>query len=266
VSFTTTLQKTARRTSTAAAEQLVVVPQVLSFPSYNARRSDPMFAFNVMSGSMLTSCLQNFLFFQNSKWFTLLLIAVLVNKTETDTVAVDATAVAVATVVADEAAVVAVDTAAVAEVTVVAAGAAVAAVTVVDEAAAVDEAAVAAVTVVDEAAAVDEAAVAEVTVVVEATTVAGDPDSVMATAAVAMIHVRTTVAREVPLRGTEARHEDKPTNLLRIRRKASVTVKPIETTGRRKVASAVAAKETTEPTLILPRHSWLVARRFHNLQ
>jgi hypothetical protein len=186
-------------------------------------------------------------------------------------VAVDATAVAVATVVADEAAVVAVDTAAVvetavAEVTVVAAGAAVAAVTVVDEAAAVDEAAVAAVTVVDEAAAVDEAAVAEVTVVVEATTVAGDPDSVMATAAVAMIHVRTTVAREVPLRGTEARHEDKPTNLLRIRRKASVTVKPIETTGRRKVASAVAAKETTEPTLILPRHSWLVARRFHNLQ
>jgi hypothetical protein len=254
VSFTTTLQKTARRTSTAAAEQLVVVPQVLSFPSYNARRSDPMFAFNVMSGSMLTSCLQNFLFFQNSKWFTLLLIAVLVNKTETDTVAVDATAVAVATVVADEAAVVAVDTAAVvetavAEVTVVAAGAAVAAVTVVDE-----------------AAAVDEAAVAEVTVVVEATTVAGDPDSVMATAAVAMIHVRTTVAREVPLRGTEARHEDKPTNLLRIRRKASVTVKPIETTGCRKVASAVAAKETTEPTLILPRHSWLVARRFHNLQ
>ena len=104
-----------------------------------------------------------------------------------------------------------------------------------------DEAAVAEVTVADEA-----AAVAEATVVVEATTVAGDPDSVMATAAVAMIQDRTTVAREVLLRGTEARHEDKPTNLLRIRRKASATVKPIETTGLRKVASAVAAKETSE--------------------
>jgi len=238
-----------------------------------------MFAFNVMSESMLTSCLQNFQFFQNSKWFTLLLIAVLVNKTETDTVAVDATAVAVATVVVDEAAVVAVDTAAVvetavAEVTVVAAAAAVdeaavAEVTVVDEAAAVDEAAVAEVTVVDEAAAVDEAAVAAVavaTVVVEATTAVGDPDSVMATAAVAMIQGRTTVAREVPLRDTEARHEAKPTNLPRIRRKASVTVKPIETTGRRKVASAVAAKETTEPKLILPQHSWPAAKRFHNLR
>jgi hypothetical protein len=220
-----------------------------------------MFAFNVMSESMLSSCRQNFQFFQNSKWFTLRRIAVLVNKTETDTVAVDATAVAVATVVVDEAAVVAVDTAAVvetavAEVTVVAAGAA-----------AVDEAAVAEVTVVDEAAAVVEAAaVAEATVVVGVTTVAGDPDSEMATAAAAMTQGRTTVARVVPLKDTEARHEAKPTSLQRIRRKASVTVKPIETTGHRKVASAVAEKETTEPKLILPQHSWLVAKRFHNLQ
>jgi carbonic anhydrase/acetyltransferase-like protein (isoleucine patch superfamily) len=256
----------------------VVVPQVLSFPSYNARRSDPMFAFNVMSESMLSSCRQNFQFFQNSKWFTLRRIAVLVNKTETDTVAVDATAVAVATAVVDEAAVVAVDTAAVvetavAEVTVVAAGAAVveaavAEVTVVAAgAAAVDEAAVAEVTVVDEAAAVVEAAaVAEATVVVGVTTVAGDPDSEMATAAAAMTQGRTTVARVVPLKDTEARHEAKPTSLQRIRRKASVTVKPIETTGHRKVASAVAEKETTEPKLILPQHSWLVAKRFHNLQ
>jgi hypothetical protein len=193
-------------------------------------------------------------------------IAVLVNKTETDTVeadatAADATAVAEATVVVDEAAVVAVDTAAVvdpavAEVTVVAA-----------EAAAVDEAAVAEVTVVDEAAAVVEAAaVAEATVVVGVTTVAGDPDSEMATAAAAMTQGRTTVARVVPLKDTEARHEAKPTSLQRIRRKASVTVKPIETTGHRKVASAVAEKETTEPKLILPQHSWLVAKRFHNLQ
>jgi hypothetical protein len=238
-----------------------------------------MFAFNVMSESMLSSCRQNFQFFQNSKWFTLRRIAVLVNKTETDTVAVDATAVAVATVVVDEAAVVAVDTAAVvetavAEVTVVAAGAAavveaaaVAEVTVVDGAAAVDEAAVAEVTVVDEAAAVVEAAaVAEATVVVGVTTVAGDPDSEMATAAAAMTQGRTTVARVVPLKDTEARHEAKPTSLQRIRRKASVTVKPIETTGHRKVASAVAEKETTEPKLILPQHSWLVAKRFHNLQ
>jgi carbonic anhydrase/acetyltransferase-like protein (isoleucine patch superfamily) len=231
-----------------------------------------MFAFNVMSESMLSSCRQNFQFFQNSKWFTLRRIAVLVNKTETDTVAVDATAVAVATVVVDEAAVVAVDTAAVvetavAEVTVVAAGAAVveaavAEVTVVAAgAAAVDEAAVAEVTVVDEA-----AAVAEATVVVGVTTVAGDPDSEMATAAAAMTQGRTTVARVVPLKDTEARHEAKPTSLQRIRRKASVTVKPIETTGHRKVASAVAEKETTEPKLILPQHSWLVAKRFHNLQ
>jgi carbonic anhydrase/acetyltransferase-like protein (isoleucine patch superfamily) len=231
-----------------------------------------MFAFNVMSESMLSSCRQNFQFFQNSKWFTLRRIAVLVNKTETDTVAVDATAVAVATVVVDEAAVVAVDTAAVvetavAEVTVVAAGAAVveaavAEVTVVAAgAAAVDEAAVAEVTVVDEA-----AAVAEATVVVGVTTVAGDPDSEMATAAAAMTQGRTTVARVVPLKDTEARHEAKPTSLQRIRRKASVTVKPIETTGHRKVASAVAGKETTEPKLILPQHSWLVAKRFHNLQ
>jgi hypothetical protein len=237
-----------------------------------------MFAFNVMSESMLSSCRQNFQFFQNSKWFTLRRIAVLVNKTETDTVAVDATAVAVATVVVDEAAVVAVDTAAVvetavAEVTVVAAGAAVveaavAEVTVVAAgAAAVDEAAVAEVTVVDEAAAVVEAAaVAEATVVVRVTTVAGDPDSEMATAAAAMTQGRTTVARVVPLKDTEARHEAKPTSLQRIRRKASVTVKPIETTGHRKVASAVAEKETTEPKLILPQHSWLVAKRFHNLQ
>jgi hypothetical protein len=231
-----------------------------------------MFAFNVMSESMLSSCRQNFQFFQNSKWFTLRRIAVLVNKTETDTVAVDATAVAVATVVVDEAAVVAVDTAAVvetavAEVTVVAAGAAVveaavAEVTVVAAgAAAVDEAAVAEVTVVVEA-----AAVAEATVVVGVTTVAGDPDSEMATAAAAMTQGRTTVARVVPLKDTEARHEAKPTSLQRIRRKASVTVKPIETTGHRKVASAVAEKETTEPKLILPQHSWLVAKRFHNLQ
>jgi carbonic anhydrase/acetyltransferase-like protein (isoleucine patch superfamily) len=146
--------------------------------------------------------------------------------------------------------------AAVAEVTVVAA-----------EAAAVDEAAVAEVTVVDEAAAVVEAAaVAEATVVVGVTTVAGDPDSEMATAAAAMTQGRTTVARVVPLKDTEARHEAKPTSLQRIRRKASVTVKPIETTGHRKVASAVAEKETTEPKLILPQHSWLVAKRFHNLQ
>jgi hypothetical protein len=231
-----------------------------------------MFAFNVMSESMLSSCRQNFQFFQNSKWFTLRRIAVLVNKTETDTVAVDATAVAVATVVVDEAAVVAVDTAAVvetavAEVTVVAAGAAVveaavAEVTVVAAgAAAVDEAAAAEVTVVVEA-----AAVAEATVVVGVTTVAGDPDSEMATAAAAMTQGRTTVARVVPLKDTEARHEAKPTSLQRIRRKASVTVKPIETTGHRKVASAVAEKETTEPKLILPQHSWLVAKRFHNLQ
>jgi carbonic anhydrase/acetyltransferase-like protein (isoleucine patch superfamily) len=231
-----------------------------------------MFAFNVMSESMLSSCRQNFQFFQNSKWFTLRRIAVLVNKTETDTVAVDATAVAVATAVVDEAAVVAVDTAAVvetavAEVTVVAAGAAVveaavAEVTVVAAgAAAVDEAAVAEVTVVDEA-----AAVAEATVVVGVTTVAGDPDSEMATAAAAVTQGPTTVARVVPLKDTEARHEAKPTSLQRIRRKASVTVKPIETTGHRKVASAVAEKETTEPKLILPQHSWLVAKRFHNLQ
>jgi hypothetical protein len=131
----------------------------------------------------------------------------------------------------------------------------------------VDEAAVAEVTVVDEAAAVVEAAaVAEATVVVGVTTVAGDPDSEMATAAAAMTQGRTTVAREVPLKDTEARHEAKPTSLQRIRRKASVTVKPIETTGHRKVASAVAEKETTEPKLILPQHSWLVAKRFHNLQ
>ena len=52
---------------------------------------------------MLSSCRQNFQFFQNSKWFTLRRIAVLVNKTETDTVAVDATALAVATVVAETA-------------------------------------------------------------------------------------------------------------------------------------------------------------------
>jgi hypothetical protein len=174
--------------------------------------------------------------------------------------------------VVDEAAVVAVDTAAVvetavAEVTVVAAGAvvveaAVAEVTVVAAgAAAVDEAAAAEVTVVVEA-----AAVAEATVVVGVTTVAGDPDSEMATAAAAMTQGRTTVARVVPLKDTEARHEAKPTSLQRIRRKASVTVKPIETTGHRKVASAVAEKETTEPKLILPQHSWLVAKRFHNLQ
>ena len=155
------------------------------------------------------------------------------NKTETDTVAADATAVAEATVVVDEVAVVAVDTAAVvdpavAEVTVVAA-----------EAAAVDEAAVAEVTV-----AVVEAAVA--TVVVEATTAVDDPDSVTATAAVAMIQGRTTVAPEVPLRDTEAKHEAKLTNLPRLQRKALATAKPIETTGRRKVASAVAAKGTTE--------------------
>jgi hypothetical protein len=230
-----------------------------------------MFAFNVMSESMLSSCRQNFQFFQNSKWFTLRRIAVLVNKTETDTVAVDATAVAVATVVVDEAAVVAVDTAAVvetavAEVTVVAAGAAVVEAAVA-EVTVVDEAAVAEVTVVDEAAAVVEAAaVAEATVVVGVTTVAGDPDSEMATAAAAMTQGRTTVARVVPLKDTEARHEAKPTSLQRIRRKASVTVKPIETTGHRKVASAVAEKETTEPKLILPQHSWLVAKRFHNLQ
>jgi hypothetical protein len=231
-----------------------------------------MFAFNVMSESMLSSCRQNFQFFQNSKWFTLRRIAVLVNKTETDTVAVDATAVAVATAVVDEAAVVAVDTVAVvetavAEVTVVAAGAAAVVETAVAEVTAVDEAAVAEVTVVDEAAAVVEAAaVAEATVVVGVTTVAGDPDSEMATAAAAMTQGRTTVARVVPLKDTEARHEAKPTSLQRIRRKASVTVKPIETTGHRKVASAVAEKETTEPKLILPQHSWLVAKRFHNLQ
>ena len=172
------------------------------------------------------------------------------NKTETDTVAADAMAVAEATAVVDEAAVAAVDTAAVAAVTVVADEAAVA-VTVVADEAAVDEAAAAEVTV----ASVDEAAVAEATVVDEATTVVGDPDSVMVTAAVAMIQDRTTVVREVLPRDTEARHEAKPTNLLRIRRKALATVKPIETTGRPKVASAVAVKETIELKIILPRQS-----------
>jgi hypothetical protein len=143
--------------------------------------------------------------------------------------------------------VVAVDTAAVvdpavAEVTVVAA-----------EAAAVDEAAVAAVAVatvvVEATTAVDEAAVAAVavaTVVVEATTAVDDPDSVTATAAVAMIQGRTTVAPGVPQRDTEAKHEAKLTNLPRLQRKALATAKPIETTGRRKVASAVAAKGTTD--------------------
>ena len=120
--------------------------------------------------------------------------------------------------------------------------------------------------VVEAAVADEAAAVAEATVVVGVTTVAGDPDSEMATAAAAMTQGRTTVARVVPLKDTEARHEAKPTSLQRIRRKASVTVKPIETTGHRKVASAVAGKETTEPKLILPQHSWLVAKRFHNLQ
>ncbi len=115
------------------------------------------------------------------------------------------------------------------------------------EAAAVDEAAaVAEVTVVAAEAAV-AAAVAEVTVVVEATTAVGVPDSVIATAAVVMIQGRTTVVPGVPLRDTEARPEAKPTNLPIIRRKALATAKPIETTGRRKVASAVAAKGTTEP-------------------
>jgi hypothetical protein len=97
--------------------------------------------------------------------------------------------------------------------------------------------------------AVDEAAVAAVavaTVAVEATTAVDDPDSVTATAAVAMIQGRTTVALGVPLRDTEAKHEAKLTNLPRLQRKALATAKPIETTGRRKVASAVAAKGTTE--------------------
>jgi hypothetical protein len=83
-------------------------------------------------------------------------------------------------------------------------------------------------------------------VAVEATTAVDDPDSVTATAAVAMIQGRTTVAPEVPLRDTEAKHEAKLTNLPRLQRKALATAKPIETTGRRKVASAVAAKGTTE--------------------
>ena len=132
------------------------------------------------------------------------------------------------------------------------------------EAAAVVEAAVVEATVVAvEAAAV---AVAEATVVVEATTTVDDPDSVTATAAVAMIQGRTTVVPVVPLRDTEARHEAKPTNLLRTQRKVSAKAKPIETTGHRKVASTVAAKGTTEPALILPQHSWLVAKRFHNLR
>jgi hypothetical protein len=93
---------------------------------------------------------------------------------------------------------------------------------------------------------VDEAAVAVATVVVEATTAVDDRDSGTATAAVAMIQGRTTVALGVPLRDTEAKHEAKLTNLPRLQRKALATAKPIETTGRRKVASAVAAKGTTE--------------------
>ena len=90
------------------------------------------------------------------------------------------------------------------------------------------------------------AAVAEATVVVEATTAVGDPDSVIATAAVATIQGRTTVVPVAPPRDIEARHEAKPTNLPINQRKDLATAKPIETTGRRKVASAVAAKETTE--------------------
>ena len=103
--------------------------------------------------------------------------------------------------------------------------------------------------VVEATTAVDEAAVAAVavaTVVVEATTAVDDPDSVTATAAVAMIQGRTTVAPEVPLRDTGAKHEAKLTNLPRLQRKALATARPIETTGRRKVASAVAAKGTTD--------------------
>ena len=95
--------------------------------------------------------------------------------------------------------------------------------------------------------AADVTAVAAVTVVVEATTTAADPGSVTATAAVAMIQGRTTVVPVDPLKGIEARHEAKPTNLPRTQRKALVTAKPIETTGHRKVASAVAVKGTTEP-------------------